>query len=295
MVRKMLVVIWTLIVGACFGQKAAFEVVSKNDYAPAKVIFNNLSKKADSFVWDFGDGTQSQETNPHHLFLNSGRYTVTLSASKGKKTSLVKKDIFIKAPEDCLVLIQTSAGDMLAKLYRDTPKHQDNFLKLAGDGYYEGLIFHRVIKGFMIQTGDPNSRLAVKGKDLGSGGPGYTIQHEINDTLYHVKGALAAARLSDDTNPNKSSSGSQFYIVQGRPMTALEIENNGYEKGIAYTDKAQEILTKHGGAPALDQEYTVFGQIIDGLDIIDTIANSKTDQRDRPYEDIKILKMLLIK
>lgn len=295
MLKYSIVLLWMVSTVIGYSQKAAFEVDKNQFNAATKIRFHNHSKKADRYLWDFGDGTVSHSANPEHIFLHSGRYTVTLSASKGKKTDTFKKEIFIKAPEACLIWIKTSAGDLLAKLYSDTPKHQENFVKLAEDGYYDELLFHRVIKGFMIQTGDPNSRYAAKGKDLGSGGPGYTIPHEISDTLYHIKGALAAARLSDDVNPDKASSGSQFYIVHGRPMSTLEIENYGYEKGITYSEAVQEILMNQGGAPALDMEYTVFGQIIEGFEVIDAIAESKTNQRDRPLEDVKILKIILIK
>lgn len=280
---------------SCSAPKAAFQVVGDDYIVPAMISFENISKDAEHYKWDFGDDHHSTKVNPKHNYLMSGRYTVSLSAVNGDKVSVTTKEIIMKAPEDCFVVIHTSKGDMIAKLYSDTPLHQDNFIKLAEEGYYDGLLFHRVIKGFMIQTGDPESREAAKGRELGKGGPDYTIQHEIKDTLLHFKGALAAARQSDEVNPQKVSSGSQFYIVQGKALTQVEIENNEYEKGIIYNDDTREMYRKQGGTPNLDMEYTVFGQIISGLDVIDEIAESKTDHRNRPHEDVKILKITVIK
>ena len=290
--------VWMFILStlvSCSGPKAAFQIVNDDYKVPTIVSFENDSKNAQYYKWDFGDNQQSSEVSPKHNYLMSGRYTVSLSATKGNKVSVATKEIIMTAPEDCFVTIHTSKGDMIAKLYSDTPLHQDNFIKLAEEGYYDGLLFHRVIKGFMIQTGDPESREAAKGRELGKGGPDYTIEHEIKDTLLHIKGALAAARQSDEVNPQKVSSGSQFYIVQGRAMTPVEIENNEYEKGISYTNDIKELYRIQGGTPNLDMEYTVFGQIISGLEVIDEIAESKTDHRNRPHEDVMILKITVIK
>ncbi|MCZ2101809.1 MAG: peptidylprolyl isomerase [Chitinophagales bacterium] len=284
-----------ILTASCSVPKSAFDVVAQSKQAPVKIEFNNRSENALDYHWDFGDGMYSTEVNPKHTYLLSGRYKVKLTAAKNDKSALSESEIFVQAPEACLVILHTSEGDMIAKLFGDTPRHQDNFIKLAEEGYYNDLLFHRVIKGFMVQAGDPDSREAGKGTALGKGGPDYTIEHEIKDTLFHVKGALAAARLSDDVNPQKSSSGSQFYIVHGRPHSSEEIENNEYEKGIRYSKEAKEVLVTMGGAPALDQEYTVFGQIIEGFDVLDMIAEQRTDPRDRPHEDVKILKITVIK
>lgn len=290
--------IWSLVLlslAACTSPKAVFDDSGMGRTAPADILFQNKSTGATSYYWDFGDSSGSELITPAHRYLMSGRYTVQLKAVNGSKTSITKKEVIVQPPDKCLVVIHTSMGDLIAQLYSDTPLHQDNFIKLAEAGYYDGLLFHRVISGFMVQGGDPHSRDAAPGIELGKGGPEYTIRHEINDTLFHVKGALAAARLSDEANPEKASSGSQFYIVHGRPLTDTEIENSEFEKGISYDKRTKEILKTQGGAPTLDMEYTVFGQVVSGLDIIDSIAVSKTDHRNRPHEDIKILKITVIK
>ena len=156
-------------------------------------------------------------------------------------------------------VIHTEFGDMKGILYNETPKHRDNFVKLVKSGFYDGLLFHRVIMGFMIQGGDPTSKNAKPGQRLGNGDPGYTIPAEFNPALKHKRGALAAARTGDEVNPTKASSGSQFYIVQP-------------EKGTHF----------------LDMNYTVFGEITDGFDVIDKIASAPKDASDRPLKDIKM-------
>jgi len=164
--------------------------------------------------------------------------------------------------KETVVLMKTTMGDMKIKLYNETPQHRDNFIKLVNDKFYDGLLFHRVIKDFMIQGGDPNSRDAPRGQQLGMGDPGYTIPAEILPQLKHKKGALAAARTN---NPERRSSGSQFYIVHN--------EN---------------------GTPHLDGAYTVFGEVIDGMNVIDKIANVKTLPGDRPEEDVKIISVTIL-
>jgi cyclophilin family peptidyl-prolyl cis-trans isomerase len=156
-------------------------------------------------------------------------------------------------------VIHTDFGDMKGILYNETPKHRDNFVKLAKSGFYNGLLFHRVINGFMIQGGDPQSKNAKAGQMLGNGDPGYTIPAEFNAALKHKRGALAAARMPDQGNPTKASSGSQFYIVQP-------------EKGTHF----------------LDMNYTVYGEVTEGFDVIDKISSAQKDQNDRPLKDIKM-------
>lgn len=182
-----------------------------------------------------------------------------------------------------IVKISTPYGDMLVKLYNETPKHRDNFVKLVKEGYYNDLLFHRVISDFMIQGGDPDSRNAKPGAMLGSGGPGYTIPAEFNTKFIHKKGALSAARQGDQVNPTKASSGSQFYIVQGRPASSSELG-----RGVTYTEEQKEIYRTLGGTPFLDQQYTVFGEVISGLEVIDKIAAVQKDNRDRPTTDIRM-------
>jgi len=171
-------------------------------------------------------------------------------------------------------------------LYDNTPKHRDNFTKLADEGFYDGLLFHRVINGFMIQGGDPGSKNATKNKRLGSGGPGYQIDAEFNPENIHIKGALAAARMGDAVNPEKKSSGSQFYIVQGNKLTEAQLKQIENRKGIHYTEEQKKLYMETGGTPFLDMDYTVFGRVIEGLDVIDKIAKAKTGQGNRPVKDI---------
>ena len=238
--------------------------------------------------------------------------------------------------------LETSYGDIVLKLYDETPLHRDNFMKLVDDGFYDGVLFHRVIAQFMIQTGDPNSKNAKTGQPLGTGDVGYTIPAEfVYPKYYHKKGALAAARQSDQVNPKKESSGCQFYIVEGRIFSEEELntmeknmmrraESNLFQEKLQskqdeikryrieknqekldelrdsvlaevhkdMTDSAAYTFTEQqrndyktiGGTPHLDNEYTVFGEIIEGLDIVDKISKTKTGSMDRPVEDIKIIK-----
>ena len=194
----------------------------------------------------------------------------------------------VKKEKEQLVKISTQYGDMIIKLYNETPLHRDNFIKLVKDSFYDGTIFHRVIKGFMIQGGDPQSKNAVKGAMYGNGGPGYTIPAEFNNNFIHKKGALAAARMGDGQNPQRRSSGSQFYIVQGKTFTNMEINQMEQRARMKYTPEQKSIYMTIGGTPFLDRQYTVFGEVIMGLEIIDKIAAVKTLPGDRPVEDVKI-------
>lgn len=233
------------------------------------------------------------------------------------------------------VKIQTSLGDIVVRLYDETPVHRDNFVKLAKDGYYDGTLFHRVIKDFMIQGGDPNSKGAPAGKRLGTGGPDYTLEAEIKDGLFHKRGALAAARQGDEVNPERRSSGSQFYIVWGQvykegqlrqfskqlkmqrmqeifnglaaehrdeimqmrrernrvalqelqDKLAAEAETRAAEYA-GLTDEQLKIYSTVGGTPHLDGQYTVFGEVEEGLEVVEMIQNSATAGDDRPMDDI---------
>ncbi len=245
------------------------------------------------------------------------------------------------------VEIKTTAGNIIVKLYNETPLHKANFIKLVNEKYYDGVLFHRVIKDFMIQTGDPNSKNATKGQQLGNGGPDYTIKAEFNQRFYHKKGALSAARTDDKVNPGKKSSGSQFYIVQGKKYTTQELDQyemqmnmgplmpyireylNKPENGalmselqakqqindqagvekilkdvmakvkvehpeikeFKYTQAQRTAYQTIGGTPHLDMNYTVFGEVVKGLEIIDKIAAVQTGPGDRPMEDIKVISM----
>ncbi len=189
-------------------------------------------------------------------------------------------------------LIETEFGDMKVVLYDSTPAHRDNFIKLVNEGYYDDLLFHRVMSAFMIQGGDPESRDADPSKRLGSGGPGYTVDSEIS--AYHFKGTLAAARQPDQVNPEKKSSGSQFYIVQGIPVNAQILDQLTRQKNIIYTEEDKARYLKDGGYPYLDNEYTVFGEVVEGMDVIDKIAAVKTAPGDRPIKDLK-MKVRIVK
>ena len=194
-----------------------------------------------------------------------------------------------------VLVINTTEGDMTIELYEDTPLHTENFLKLIEEGFYDGLLFHRVIKDFMIQTGDPNSRNAKPGQRLGYGGPDYTIPQEFRKQYYHKKGALAAARQGNESNPLKSSSSSQFYIVQGQKFSEADLQKFVAGKyHIPFTEQQIKDYTTIGGTPHLDYEYTVFGQVIKGLEIIDKIAAYETDPAARPLKDVKIIQIKVI-
>ena len=194
------------------------------------------------------------------------------------------------------VLLQTNFGDIIIRLSDSTPLHLDNFLKLVKTHYYDSVLFHRVIKNFMIQAGDPDSKKAAPGKPLGSGGPAYTIPAEFRYTLFHKKGVIAAAR---DNNPEKASSGCQFYIVQGKTFTDTELDNletTRLKRKIPAEQR--EVYKTLGGTPHLDQGYTVFGEVIKGTEVLDKIAaveTSKGADRDRPLQDVKIISMKLVK
>lgn len=217
-----------------------------------------------------------------------------VSLSAQKDTTVKKKD----RKRD--VLMQTSMGDMVIRLSDSTPLHRDNFLKMVKKKYYDSLLFHRVMKDFMIQAGDPNSKTAKKGQPLGTGSPGYTIPAEFRTTLFHKKGVIAAARTPDEVNPKKASSGSQFYIVQGKTFTdaGLDSTEKFMLKGRNIPTEQRIIYKRIGGAPHLDQGYTVFGEVVDGLEVVDKIAAvqvSKGQDRNRPLEDVRILKAKLVK
>ncbi len=198
------------------------------------------------------------------------------------------------------VELVTTDGNLVLRLNDSTPLHRDNFLKLVKSHYYDGLLFHRVISNFMIQSGDPESRNAVAGQPLGNGGPSYKIPAEFRTTLFHKKGVLAAAREGDQVNPEKASSASQFYIVQGRLFTDRELDSveTVRLKGYRLPESHREVYRTLGGTPQLDQNYTVFGEVVSGMDVVNRIAGTATSKgrdKDRPLDDIRILKARLVK
>jgi len=185
-----------------------------------------------------------------------------------------------KATEkETVVVIETSMGTIKAKLYNDTPKHRDNFIKLINEGWYNGSPFHRVIKDFMIQGGqNADGRLD----------PGYTIPAEITNNHFHKKGALAAARQPDQVNPKKASSGSQFYIVQGKKFDEAWLDMYENRSGKVFSARQRQAYQTTGGSPHLDGDYTVFGEVTEGLDVVDKIAAVKTGNMDVPVEPVTI-------
>ena len=200
-----------------------------------------------------------------------------------------------------MVIITTSYGDMKLELYNETPAHRDNFIKLVSEQYYNGTLFHRVIRDFMIQGGDPDSKDAIAGQRLGTGGPGYTIPAEIDHQFIHQKGALCAARQGDAVNPEYASSGSQFYIVEGRVIdanTVLTMEerrniNLPEDQKWYYTDEQVHTYSTVGGVPHLDGTYTIFGQMTEGFDVLDAISVVPIDKMNRPVDDIAIQVMIV--
>jgi len=206
-----------------------------------------------------------------------------------KPLTVVTEDV---NPGNTKVKITTDMGVIVVRLYDATPLHRDNFIKLVGQGFYDSLLFHRVIQGFMIQGGDPMSKNAEKGAMLGMGGSDMErIPAEFNSKLVHKKGALAAAR---DGNPQKASSACQFYIVQGNVISDPELDAMEQQKGIKYSVEQRNAYKTKGGTPFLDMEYTVFGEVISGLEVIDKIASAPGNNYNRPNQDVH-MKMELIK
>ncbi len=273
--------------------------------------------------------TSDNKSNPENEMTETDSIATTTAPAEG----------------DVLVDISTTAGDIQVRLFGDTPRHRDNFLKLVKEGFYNGVLFHRVINEFMIQTGDPDSKNAKAGQSLGTGGPGYTIESEIvYPRHFHRKGALAAARQGDQVNPERRSSGSQFYIVTGKAYNEsqlkqmesqmkmmqqqsifnrlaaenrskiMELRRNNDQAGIqklqeelvaitekeaaanpaSLTPEQRKVYGTIGGTPHLDGQYTVFGEVTKGLDVVDKIQQVPTGAADRPLEDVKILKMTVV-
>ncbi|MBL0271642.1 MAG: peptidylprolyl isomerase [Chitinophagaceae bacterium] len=197
------------------------------------------------------------------------------------------------------VLLKTSMGDIVIRLSDSTPLHRDNFLKLVKVGFYDSLLFHRVMLNFMIQGGDPNSKTAKPGMPLGNGGPSYTVPAEFRQTLFHKKGMIAAARQPDDVNPEKASSGSQFYLTQGKVFTDAGLDSmETIRLKRKIPAEQREVYKTIGGIPHLDQNYTVFGEIVKGLETVDKIAavpTSKGRDLNRPLTNVMILKATFIK
>ena len=206
------------------------------------------------------------------------------------------------------VQIETTQGVIVVKLYNETPLHRDNFVKLVKERFYDGVLFHRVIADFMIQGGDPDSKTAKPNASLGNGDVGYTIPAEFKTpAIYHKKGALAAAREGDGVNPQKASSGCQFYIVEGKTFTDAELStmeagkiarygiNSLNDSTFRFSAEARAVYRTRGGTPHLDGNYTVFGEVTEGIDVVEKISKVKTNASDRPVEDVRVITMKMIK
>lgn len=210
----------------------------------------------------------------------------TATAKSGK--SVVKKSVvkeIAPAEKFTRVKITTEFGDMVVRLYNKTPQHRDNFTKLVNEHFYDSLLFHRVISNFMIQGGDPQSKNAQPGQMLGMGDVGYKVPAEFDSTLFHKKGALCAAR---DGNPEKASSGCQFYIVQGKSISEPELDNIALRNGFKYTPAQKMTYKMNGGTPFLDNNYTVFGEVESGIEVVDKIAAVQKGPGDRPVQDVRM-------
>ena len=209
--------------------------------------------------------------------------SLTLSAQSKKTPSGVTKDATTSIEK--MIMITTDYGVIKIKLYNETPLHRDNFIKLAKEGFFDSTLFHRVIPQFMIQGGDPQSKNAAPGQMLGGGDVGYKIPAEFVDALYHKRGALAAAR---DNNPEMASSGCQFYVVQGKTSTDEELTSMEQRSGKKYTPEQRKTYTTIGGTPFLDHNYTVFGEVVEGMDVVDKIEGLPTSSGDRPQKDVRM-------
>lgn len=256
--------------------------VLKKPYTDRKLFHRNSLK---SFLWMYKKTILS-------LFIAS----LTISCST----------LYTTSKKEQKVLIQTTEGDITLKLYNETPLHRDNFIKLVKAKTYNGVLFHRVIKEFMIQGGDPNSKTAATDAMLGDGDVGYTIPAEFRTPeIYHKYGALAAAREGDDSNPQKASSGCQFYIVVGKKFTDEQLDKlqeskiarygHANDSTYKFSTQARRDYKAIGGTPHLDGNYTVYGEVLKGMDVVEKISKSETNSMDRPLKDIRILKMRLIR
>ncbi len=212
----------------------------------------------------------------HNYFLYIFLFVVLFSCKK--------KSVYVQ--------FETTMGDLVIKLYDETPQHKENFITLVEEGYYDSLLFHRVIDHFMIQAGDPNSKRAKPGEQLGFGGPDYKVPAEIDDSLFHQRGAIGAAR---GDNPLKESNASQFYIVEGRTWSDNELDRIAEMNSLTYSEHQRKVYKEIGGYAPLDNLYTVFGELVSGFDVLDHISQVSTNSSDRPLEDVRIITAKIIK
>lgn len=285
---RILLFLWLFFIISCASPSASFEVGVYEPIVPVSIMLKNTSEDADSCYWDFGNGFSSSDVHPDVRYMFSGSYTITLKTFRGKKSSVYTEKIHLNAPDKCLINMETNYGHMTFELFNETPVHRDHFLSLIHKGYYEGIHFHRVIRGFVVQAGDEKTRSRKKSHyDIKEG----TLPSEIVEGMYHTRGALAMARQPDQVNPEKKSSSTQFYIVHGGPVSEGTLEDYEIEKDILYPEEIKKLYKNPGGSPQLDKEYTIFGHLIDGYDVLDKIAQASTDTQDKPISIIEIIRV----
>ncbi|NNE26446.1 MAG: peptidylprolyl isomerase [Saprospiraceae bacterium] len=289
MKQSLLFILLVGLLGACKAPTAMFEYRLEDGSVPTSVQAQNLSTNASSYEWSLNDSLISQAEDVDFQITGSGRYELSLKAIENDKEDILSKSFIVEAPQNCRVQMVTSLGTMVFELYEDTPIHLDNFIDLIERGYYNGIAFHRVMQSFMIQAGDNNTRIEGRKFEFED-----QIPAEINEKYIHHKGALAAARMPDEVNPERASSGTQFYIVHGRSLDDDQIENYDVTRQVPYTPDQRELYKANGGAPQLDGAYTIFGFLIDGEEVIDAIAGVETNDRDRPLEDVRIIEMKVL-
>jgi len=273
---------------ACSKPVANF-LVEGDTQLTSTIAFTNNSSNAEKYIWKVNNEIVSEEKNLEYSFYESGRHSIQLTASKGNKSSSEISEVIIEPSSTCLVLLKTNYGNMVFTLNEETPSHLTNFVEMVNNGYYEGIVFHRVIDGFMIQGGDASLRQTKYNGIIPS-----VLSHEINNSQYHTRGSLAAARMPDNINPDKNSSSTQFYIVDGRSVDEDKLKDTESSKLINYTDNQIADYLKNGGAPQLDGEYTVFGSMLDGFEVLESISIVKTNEKDKPLEDVIILEAKIL-
>ena len=282
--------ICVLVFSQCSKPIASF-LLDKQEYLLTDTMrISNNSSSSLSYEWKINDEVISQSKDLSYPVLESGRYKIHLTAKSDSKTSIYQEEVIVQSPKECIVHLVTTHGDLILELDENTPVHLNNFTSLVEAGFYNGLIFHRVIEGFMVQGGD--NKLRASSND--SFEEPKEIPHEIRPDLIHVRGALAAARMPDEINPEKKSSGSQFYIVDGTKLTFEKLKRIRDEKLFDYTDVQIQAYLKDGGTPQLDGEYTVFGMLISGFETLDKIASTITDKFDKPQKEVRIIKAKML-
>ena len=271
---------------SCGGPKASFVLESSNSTVPSRLTLKELNTGKGSNTWLLnGKNINSRASSPSILITKSGSYDVTLvKESKGKMDSMTQSITIDPPKTNCLVEIKTSMGTMVAALSDLCLGHSDHFENMILDAFYDSLVFHRVIPNFVVQGGD--GKTAKKGfrrikKDLRE-----DIDSEFHYELLHYRGALAMARMPDQMNPDKKSSPDQFYLVVGSPLNELSLDQFEQENGQEYTSYQKERYYKQGGSPQLDGQYTVFGYVIEGFNVLDEISKVITDEKDNPLEKI---------